>query len=217
MKKLYKEGTIRDNELILGITLHSVESLKYYMNKTGIEVLTNQPSFYYNLVEYVVVREKLFDKAVQSDDLRILSQQKVEDLNYVKTTDQAKFNTWLLKLKLLYPRLNNIITRQEFTKYYEEIYNKNKFVLLRKFVEEHSLHKVVDASYIENTTSNILFAEDRKGYYILWYKGKDRIVYRVGIVRQLDKIDFNRFTVGLTYFTPYKSLKYIVLEEDNEI
>lgn len=91
MKKVYKEGTIRDNELILGIDAYSVARLKYFMYKDGIAVLTKQPSSYYSHLIYYVIKEKLFGEAIDSKDIISLGQSDIEELNYVKGTDINKF------------------------------------------------------------------------------------------------------------------------------
>lgn len=212
MKKVYKEGTIRDKELILGIDTYSVNRLKYFMDKDGVAVLTKQPSRYYSHLNYYVIRERLFGEAIDSKDIRCLGQPDLEDLNYVKGTDINKFNVFLLKIKMLYPELK-IMTREEFKKKFDEFCNQNQFYRLKKLVQENPIRKEIEPSYFQTSTSNILFAEIKNGYYVLWYMRKDRTVYRLGLVRNLDKIDFNRLTASVFYFNSYVNSKYILLGE----
>ena len=56
-------------------------------------------------------------------------------------------------------------------------------------------------------------AEVNGKYYNIWYMCKDKRVYNLGIVRNLDKIDFTKFTIGLSYLHASEREKYILLGE----
>lgn len=120
----------------------------------------------------------------------------------------------LLKIKMLYPELK-IMTREEFKNKFDEICNQNQFYRLKKLVQENPIRKEIDSSYFQTSTSNSLFAEIKNGYSVLWYMRKDRTVYRLGVVRNLDKIDFNRLQTSVFYFKPYVNCKYVLLGEIN--
>ena len=155
MKNLYKEGTIFDNELILGIDSKSVVRVKFFVDGDGIEVLTRPSYQYFNYVDYYVIKEKLFGKAVLDTDIRWLYQLDVETLHYVRGLDIDKFNVFLLKLKMLYPQLN-IMTRDEFQKEFDEFYNQNRFVLLRKSVQERPIMAKIGSSYVQHNPADML-------------------------------------------------------------
>ena len=212
MKNLYKEGTIFDNELILGIDSKSVVRVKFFVDGDGIEALTRPSYQYFNYVKYYVIKENLFGKAALDTDIRCLGQLDLETLHYVRGLDIDKFNVFLLKLKMLYPQLN-IMTREEFQKEFDEFYNQNRFVMLRKSVKEHPIMAEIGSSYVQHNPADMLFAEVKGKYYNIWYMCKDKRVYDLGIVRNLDKIDFTKFTIGLSYLHASERDKYILLGE----
>lgn len=210
MKNLYKEGTIFDNELILGIDSKSVVRVKFFVDGDGIEALTRQTYLYFNYVKYYVIKENLFGKAVLDTDISCLGQLDLETLHYVRGLDTDKFNVFLLKLKMLYPQLD-IMTRDEFQMVFDEFYNQNKFVMLRKAVKERPIMAKIGLSYVQHNPADMLFAEVKDGYYNLWYMCKDKMVYNLGIVRKLDKIDFTKCTIGLSYLRAAERDEYILL------
>ena len=196
----------------MGIDSKSVVRVKFFVDGDGIEALTRPSYQYFNYVKYYVIKEKLFGKAVLDTDIRCLGQLDLETLHYVRGLDIDKFNVFLLKLKMLYPQLN-IMTRDEFQKEFDEFYNQNRFVLLRKSVKEHPIMAEIGSSYVQHNPADMLFAEVKGKYYNIWYMCKDKRVYDLGIVRNLDKIDFTKLTIGLSYLHASERDKYILLGE----